>query len=46
MGAVNVVAEVYARSSNSSMSSKDWASRNEGSGVFIFRMEASHGVVR
>jgi hypothetical protein len=37
---------VEARSSDSSRASSHRASRNEGSGVFIFRMEASRRVVR
>jgi len=37
---VKAVVEVDTGSSDSSKASSDWASRNEGSGVFVFRMEA------
>ena len=40
LGAVKTAAEVEAGSSDSSKASSDWASWNEGSGVFVFRMEA------
>ena len=39
LDAVKAVAEVDA-SSDSSRARSDWASRNEGSGVFVFNMEA------
>jgi hypothetical protein len=37
---LKAVAEVDAGSLDSSRATSDWASRNEGSGVCIFRMEA------